>query len=159
MQCDKVASGVAYLPSHPTLQVTHRPWGLEQSPSSVYMCVSLWAPTCGLNSLLREKEGAESSQGRWTVCLLPSCLMYRGKCTCGRDWGSCRPGWEGGKDRGPIGSIVIGSERGEAVTEPLSRAEWKWCGVCVYLSVSAGDHCASACQLPRSESPPAGPSW
>lgn len=63
------------------------------------------------------------------------------------------------KDRGPKGSIVVGSERGEAVMEPPSRAEWKWCGVCVHLSVSVGDHCASAHWLPPSESPPAGPSW
>lgn len=137
----------------------HHPRGIEQSPFSVYLCVSTWAPTCGLNSLLRENEGAESSQGRRTVCLPPSCLMYRGKHTCGRNWGICRPGWEGVKDRGPIGSIVVGSERGEAVMEPPSRAVWKWCGVCVHLSVSTGEHCASACRLPPSETPPAGPSW
>ena len=140
----------------------HHPWRLEQSPFSVYVCVSIWAPTCGLNSLLRENEGAESSQVRWTVCLLLSCLMYRGRHICGRNWGSCRPGWEGVKDREPKGSkgsTVVGSERGEAVMEPPSRAEWKWCGVCVHLSVSVDDHCASAHQAPPSEAPPAGPSW
>lgn len=75
MQCDKVASGVAYLPSHP-LPKSRTALG---APGKSFLCVRvclLWAPSCGLNSLLREKEGAEVAKSM--DCLPARALMFRG---------------------------------------------------------------------------------